>query len=179
MSIRAFRSQRFPITHRSPEEVWRAATPFGTATLVYSADPWRATASGDGLPTAELIADETHHRGAAWVAPEGAFRFPMQLVVGGIAGEVTQPHARRFDLQLTRRSRTVRARIGGVDGTEWTMRGVGLSSVQVSRNGAPVVTSGASFTSHRLEGGCTPQDLAVAIALSPLRATLFVLTSLA
>ncbi|PPG37992.1 hypothetical protein [Pseudoclavibacter sp. RFBA6] len=176
MSIRAFRSQRFPITHRSLEEVWRSETPFGAAALVYSADPWRATASGDGLPAAELIADEKHHRGAAWVAPEGTFRFPMQLVVGGVAGEVTQPHARGFDLQLTRRSRTVRAR---VDGTEWTMRGVGLSSVQLSRNGAPVVTSGASFTSHRLEAGCTPRDLAVAIALSPLRATLFVLTSLA
>lgn len=176
MTPRTFRSQRIPISHRSPEVVWRAETPFGSARLVHAHTPWRATASGDGMPTAVLVADPDLHRGAAWVAPEGIFGFPMGLSVDGVEGEVTEPFGSRFGLRLTRRSRTLLARVGD---TEWTMRASGISSVELARHGAPVVTSGAMFTTHRLADGCTPRDLAVAIALSPLRTSLFVLTSIA
>ena len=163
-----FTSQRHPAAaefvddEQSPH--WSAVTPFGPATLHTARHPARTVLVSQGLPGAAL-----HERDGGYTPTR---RGPLLLEVGNESGEVDAPYNRLLLPQLSRSSRTVRVQLpSGV----WFLRAAGVRSVQLERDGVTLARSNAAFTEHELTDTCTPQDLAVHLALSPLRLYLFVL----
>lgn len=147
---------------------WRADTPFGPAGIHQAKDPARTVVSGTGLPPAALL-----ERGGGYVPVR---RRPLTLEVDGTSGEVDTPYVRFLSLQLTRGSRTVRAQLP--DGV-WFLHAAGFSSIVLEREGVALARSDSSFRRHSISPDCSPLDLAVHLALSPMRTDLFVLMNLA
>jgi len=182
-----FRSRRLEAVRRSDDprrmtESWRGETPFGVLGVSTAEDPLRVTAVGTGFPAVELLVGAGRFPHPGSVVLDGMFSFPMTLSIEeagpgtALSGPVDLPYRRGLGwLLLTRRSRTVRARVGAA---EWRLRARGRGSAELSRDGQVVVTSDLGFTRHRIAATATPTDLAVGAALSPLSTTLTVVQGL-
>ncbi len=174
-----FRSRRVPYAlpsaGRAPVRIWEASTPYGDVEMQQAQAPLRVVVAGHGIPTVELIAVDVAPATPA-MRTFGEIAFPARLTIDGVVGSVAQPLARRWSPMLTRASR----RIDAVVGTRvWSMRSTGIAGrIVVERDGVLVARSSSSFLRHELSPQCTPEDLAVAVALSPLRTGLSVIVNL-
>jgi len=150
---------------------WRASTPFGEVVQITGQRPLRNVVVGDGVPRVQLVTGAGAFPSPGVLALESTFTFPMDLDVAGEPGTVDRPHGGAVPLLLTRRSRTIRVRLGEA---EWLVRAGGRAAAAVTRGDSVVLEmSGRRLDRYRLDPAATPADLAVPLALTPVLGTLF------
>ena len=150
---------------------WRASTPFGEVVQITGQRPLRNVVVGDGVPRVQLVTGAGAFPSPGVLALESTFTFPMDLDVAGEPGTVDRPHGGAVPLLLTRRSRTIRVRLGEA---EWLVRAGGRGAAAVTRDDVVVLEmSGRRLDRYRLDPAATPADLAVPLALTPVLGTLF------